>query len=342
MDKGLSGLQNLGNTCYINSVMQILSHTKELNSLLQKWKPLNPQTPESKLIKEWKSLNELMWSGNYIISPNRFINAVKEVSKKKGHSMFSGFDQNDVTEYLMFILESIHQTIARPVHITIQGTRQNDRDEFAIKCYTYIKNVYAKEYSEIYSLFYGIGITEIVDSSNSANILSQSFEHSLMLNLSIPQTSHSSCNKLTLSLNDCLDMYTTPELLDGENAWYNDRISQKQNVYKKSYFWKLPPLMIINLKRYNNNMDKDNRLVTAPLILDMSPYVHSYVRASVIYELYAICNHVGNYSSGHYFSIISTEDGKWHLFNDDNLGEVPVEHIITPYSMCFFYRQKTN
>jgi ubiquitin carboxyl-terminal hydrolase 8 len=336
-DKGLTGLSNLGNTCFINSCLQVLSHTYELNDFLNDgnfMKKLNKNF-DSVLLMEWNNLRQLMWSENCIISPIKFMKTIQKLASIKGLSIFTGFDQNDLPEFLIFLVDCLHTSLSREVIMTIVGTVKNEKDELAIKCFETIKQMYSKDYSEIWNIFYGIHISKLT-SVETNNIMSYRPEPYFILNLSIPS------NNKSPTLNDCFDLYVEGELLDGENSVLNEKTLTKEACKRSISFWSLPTILVIDIKRFNYKNQKNQILVTFPLEnLDLSKYVCGYNKNLYVYDLYAVCNHSGNVLGGHYTSFVKNANGKWYHYNDTIVSEISLQQIITPKAYCFFYRKKS-
>jgi len=337
-DKGLTGLGNLGNTCFINSCIQILSHTYELNEFLNKetYKRRLNNKFESALLIEWDNLRKLMWKENCTIAPGKFIQTIQRLAQIKKIDIFTGFAQNDLPEFLLFLIDSFHVALAREVNMTIHGSAQNETDKIAVQCFEKVKSMYSKEYSEIWNLFYGIHVSQIL-SLETGEVLSSSPEPYFMVNLSIPAENKSP------SLDDCFRLYVEGEVLEGDNAWFNEVTQKKQNVKKKISYWSLPNILVIDIKRFHNQNKKNQILVTFPLEnWNLSKYIIGYKKDSYIYDLYGICNHSGNVFGGHYTAYVKNANGKWYHFNDTQVMEIKdLSQLITPKAYCFFYRKKT-
>jgi ubiquitin C-terminal hydrolase len=243
--KGYTGIDNLGNTCFLNSCLQVLNHTYELNEILDNLnynRFLKHGISDSNILNEWNDLRKTMWSGNGVVSPNKFVHNVHDIAKIKGKDIFTGWAQNDMPEFLLFMVDCIHNSISRGINMKINGNKENGLDELAVECYTMLKNIYSKEYSEVMDLFFGIYMS-VIRSKNGDKILAIKPEQYFILDLPIMNEE----TKVVSNLYDCFELFTKSEYLEGENAWYNEKTGKKEDIRKQMCFWNFQKILIVSL-----------------------------------------------------------------------------------------------
>jgi ubiquitin carboxyl-terminal hydrolase 8 len=314
--------------------MQIMSHTYELNDFLENdsYKKKLKNKYDSALLLEWDNLRKILWKENCIVSPGKFIKTIQKVAHLKKVEMFTGYSQNDVSEFLLFMIDCFHNSLSREIKITVTGNPENETDNLAIKCFEMIKNCYSKDYSEIWNLFYAIHVSEISRTDNG-KILSTNPEPYFMVDLPIPPDNKSP------SLIDCFSHYVKGEIIQN---YKDETTNETVDIKKKILFWSFPTILAIDLKRFNSRFQKNQIYIAFPIDeLDLSPYVIGYKKENYKYELYAVCNHSGGVMGGHYTSYVKNANGKWYHYNDTSVSEVGIQDsIISPKAYVLFYRKK--
>ncbi|XP_011070400.1 ubiquitin carboxyl-terminal hydrolase 10 [Sesamum indicum] len=111
---GLAGLQNLGNTCFMNSALQCLVHTPHLAQyFLQDYSDeINRQNPlgmHGELALAFGDLLRKLWSsGRTPVAPRAFKGKLARFAPQ-----FSGYNQHDSQELLAFLLDGLHEDLNR-------------------------------------------------------------------------------------------------------------------------------------------------------------------------------------------------------------------------------------
>lgn len=335
-----NGLANLGNTCYLNSCIQVILRMGKLNEYLSKgdYKKHLKNEPDSLVMVEWDNLRELMWSNNNcVIAPNAYVRAVQRVAAHKGRDIFTGMAQNDMPEFLLFFMECLHNAVSREVNMQISGKEVNTVDRLATQSYKMMKEMFEKDYSEMVEMFYCVQITLLneIDCPREElmlRALTSKPEPLFMLDIPIPARPNA-------TLYECLDHYCAGEVLDGDNAWLNEKTGKMQSVRKTTMFWSLPKYMVISLKRFNNRLQKLQTHVEFPLKANFASYVCGYKRDTYVYEAFGVCEHSGGVGGGHYTCKVLGEDEKWRNINDTNVSIIEAEKVNTPHAYCIFYRR---
>ena len=324
---GKTGLMNLGNTCYMNSILQCLSNTTPLKQyfLSEAYaEDLNKMKPEWTVTREMVRLFNAIWESNCIIKPQSF----KDTLSNQKH-LFMGFRQHDSHEVLIFILDLIHKGICyRPI-INIKGEALTDKDKMAVKACEMWKKSHEKEYSFIVELFYGQYHSR---SMCDCGATSDAFEPFCYLPLPITHR--------TSNIIHCLNEFTHPETLDDDNKYNCESCREKTNAKRQLVFWKTPDVLVMTLKRFNM-MHKVTKMIDFPLEgLDLSDYVNGYDKHRSVYDLYGVSNHTGGTMGGHYYAYCKMDDGNWYDFNDSTVTPMKSSEVVTSAAYVLFYRKR--
>ena len=126
------------------------------------------------------------------------------------------------------------------------------------------------------------------------------------------------------TVREALEKYLEQETLTGEEQWYCPKCKQKVDATKKIDIWKLPPVLVVHLKRFEYDMRsfrfrKIDSHLKAPEVFDLYPLCLSEQKEGAAYKVTCVANHLGGYGSGHYTATCRVgcpASGPFYYFDD--------------------------
>ena len=335
--KGLCGITNLGNTCFMNTIMQCLNSNTEFSEffLTNRFKKhLNFDIIDHNLVEQWALVCKALWDKNGVVTPTSFHKTIQIISLKKGLGSFAGFNQNDSQEFLQFFMETMHNGISKEVIMTINGKPRNELDTMAIAALTNWKKFFKNDYSYIVEKFYG-QLYSVIKTPDDTKYKSETYEPFSNLCLEIPNEKEGQI----INIYDCFDKFIEVEYLDG----HRQRDDDTNKYYRGLSLWSTPKYLIIFFKRYNNKQQKIETVIDFPIEgLNLAKYCVGYDKNSCQYDLHAIANHTGGAGFGHYWACTKNMDKKWYKFNDKYVSLQDMNELVTKNVYCLFYKKRIN
>lgn len=331
----LTGLRNLGNTCYMNSILQCLCNAPHLadyfnrNCYQDDINRSNLLGHKGEVAEEFGIIMKALWTGQYrYISPKDF-----KVTIGKINDQFAGSSQQDSQELLLFLMDGLHEDLNKADNRKRHKEENNDHlDDFKAAEHAWQKHKQLNE-SIIVALFQGQFKSTV--QCLTCHKKSRTFE--AFMYLSLPLASTSKC-----TLQDCLRLFSKEEKLTDNNRFYCSHCRARRDSLKKIEIWKLPPVLLVHLKRFSYDGRWKQKLQTSvdfPLEnLDLSQYVIGPKNSLKKYNLFSVSNHYGGLDGGHYTAYCkNAARQRWFKFDDHEVSDISVSSVKSSAAYILFY-----
>lgn len=293
------GLENFGNTCYCNSVLQALYFCQPFRERLLDYSNALGKDPRENLLTCLADLFHQIHSQRKktgVISPKRFVQRLKQ-----DNELFRSFLHQDAHEFLNFLLNEICEVLERR-----QTADARSKGIMNLKP--------AKTW--VHDVFQGT-LTNQTKCLCCETVTSRE-ESFLDLSLDIEQNT---------SISGCLQNFSKNETLSREDKFFCDTCCSLQEAQKCMKIKALPRVLALHLKRfkYMETLGRYKKLchrVVFPLELKICNTAEDTPGADAPYELFAVVVHMGSGPNhGHYVSLVNSHD-HWLYFDDESVDQI--------------------
>ncbi|XP_039144611.1 ubiquitin carboxyl-terminal hydrolase 4-like [Dioscorea cayenensis subsp. rotundata] len=330
------GLENFGNTCYCNSVLQALYFCIPFREQLLEYYANNKKQGdlEENLLTCLADLFTQISSQKKktgVIAPKRFVQRVK-----KENELFRGYMHQDAHEFLIFLLNELVDILERESKAAEGSLGPPTPSEMLNNGQVWPQaNGVHKEalVTWVHKSFQGI-LTNETRCLRCETVTARE-ETFFDLSLDIEQNS---------SITSCLKNFSSTETLNAEDKFFCDKCCSLQEAQKRMKIKKPPSILVIHLKRfkYMEQLGRYKKLsyrVVFPMELKLNNTVDA---TDMEYSLFAVVVHVGiGPNHGHYISLVKSHD-HWLFFDDENAEMIDESTVQTFFGSAQEFTSNTD
>ncbi|KAL3613718.1 Ubiquitin carboxyl-terminal hydrolase 25 [Castilleja foliolosa] len=329
------GLRNLGNSCYLNSVLQCLTYTPPLANFCLRY--LHSSACDSKTVKGKKGecpfcilerrIALSLSSESVSDAPLRINNSLRLYAEH-----FRTGRQEDAHEFLRYVIDACHNTCLRLKKLQQQQQRGKvgtaNGGDISGSTDTVVKEIFG-------------GALQSQVKCLSCGAESNKIDEIMDISLDILHSG---------SLKEALQKFFQPEVLNGNNKYKCDNCKELVAARKQMSVLQAPNVLVIQLKRFEGTFGgKVDKAIAFDNTLVLSSHMCKGTKAKDLtsdlhpeFDLFGTIVHSGfSPDSGHYYAYIKNATGGWYCCNDSYVSVTTLQEVLSEKAyMLFFSRTK--
>lgn len=328
------GLRNLGNTCFVNAVIQALASLP----IFVQWALQSSE--DGRFGRLFSSLTSILSALNSSEATEECLETKEVLNALMSHGWVINFQQQDAHELFQVLMSTLEEELSESSGGLFSSLRQESSppSKFLSKAGTVALPLRM-------SPFRGLLTSQLTCTSckHKFPVRIEPFE-----SLSLPiYRSRVSFLFDSSSLEMCLKNFTNSELVEDvvcDNCSKSG--SSRQRCVKSLSILRPPKCLCVHLQRVTWSADnyptKTESFVRFPLELDISPYTRRSSSKSRLYRLAAILVHLGEATSGHYITYRKLTSRNWLYTSDTDTRTVPVEEVLASNAYMLIYERHSS